>query len=390
MRASGAGATTRRTFQSGSPRLVFALVGFLVLCVAWNALATRFGESQRAMQRRGAVFDLAARNLRRTLAELPPPDQPRIVVYGSSQIATVRGESDGGEHTTSHLLSEDLAKRGLAVEVADFSDGGQQIIETLVIHFATRKTSQPSAVVVGLNLFSMLRTAVRPTLLEPLDVASVREAIRSALPADSDGAATDELLAWSHRAAQHVSGRGKTIQQRLDAQIETWLAEHVPAYANRQVMFDELIDAPLRRDAATVVMRWLRRQPGETRTAQSYAIGDAYPISLLALETIARDARSAGIPMLLVALPFDDQRLPVPFDAAIETRVRGDLTAIAQRNGAALIDLSHELASEHFGNYKDGSPDNFHYDAAGHAAVAARIAAALFPRLESSRAGTGR
>jgi lysophospholipase L1-like esterase len=80
----------------------------------------------------------------------------------------------------------------------------------------------------------------------------------------------------------------------------------------------------------------------------------------------------------------------VPFDAAIETRVRGDLTAIAQRNGAALIDLSHELASEHFGNYKDGSPDNFHYDAAGHATVAARIAAALFPRLESSRAGTGR
>jgi hypothetical protein len=382
--------TVRMTFGSGTVRLAFAVAGFAALALGWNAFATRFGEEQRSLQRRGAVFDLAARNLRRTLAELPPPERPRVVVYGSSQIATVRGEPDGSPYTTPHQLYSALAADGADVEVADFSDGGQQVIESLVVHFAMRGAAQPSAVVIGVNLFSMLRTEVRPTLLEPLDVAAVRDAVRAALPPRADPRATNELLEWSRSAAQHVAGRGKTIQERADERIGGFLAAHVPAYANRQVMFDELIDTPLRRDVAAAVQRRLRGDPAQTRTAQAYAIGAAYPVALLALETIARDVRGAGLPMLIVALPFDDQRDPVPFDAAVQARVGADLAAIAARTGAGLLDLSHLLGSAHFGNYQDGSPDNFHYDRDGHAAVGARIAGALAPALAPQRAAAGR
>lgn len=358
------------TFQRGSVRLVYAVVGFLALCVAWNALATRFNESQRALQRRGDVFDLAARNLRRTLAELPPPVHPRIVVYGSSQLATVRGEADGSEHTTSHRLYEDLAKRGVAVEVADFSDGGQQLLESLVVHFGSRAVSKPSVLVIGVSLFSMQRQEVRPTLLEALDVAEVRDAIRAALPRDAEPRHADAVLDWSHQAAQRVVSQHETIQQQLDARIAAWLTAHVPAYANRQVMFNDLVDTPLRRD----LFLWIERQRGATKTAARYEIRSDYPIALLALETIAAAARDANTPVLLVALPFDDDRPPIPFEPETQARILADLGAVAARTGAEVLDLGPLLPSDHFGNFQDGSPDNLHYDADGHAQVGARVA----------------
>ncbi len=372
------------TFQSGSRRLVYALVGFLALFGAWNSLATRFGESQRSLQRHGDVFDLAARNLRRTLAELPPPELPRIVVYGSSQIATVRGESDGGVHTTPHLLSEELSKRGLAVEVADFSDGGQVLLESLIVHFGSRAVSKPSVLVIGVSLFSMQRQVVRPTLIEALDVAEVRDAVRAAVPDGRQANEVDAILEWSDRAAPSAAPRHKSIQQQLDVRIATWLTAHVPAYANRQVMFNELIDTPIRRD----LLRWIQRRNVEEKTATHYPIGDGYPIALLALETIARAARDTNTQLLVVVLPFDDDRPPIPFEPDTQARILGDLEALTARTGSALLDLGHLLPSEHFGDFQDGSPDNLHYDADGHARVGARIAEPV-ARLLTARAAAG-
>jgi len=78
------------------------------------------------------------------------------------------------------------------------------------------------------------------------------------------------------------------------------------AFANRQAMFDALIDRPLRRDLVRIVSRGLHDQS----TAQTYVIGSAYAPSLLALEILARRAREAGAAALVVALPYDDTRRP--------------------------------------------------------------------------------
>ena len=363
--------------RSARARLAWTVAGFAALALAWNAFATRFSAEENGLVRSGDVFEQASLHLARTLTELPPPARPRVAVFGSSQIAVVKSNVVDPTHTTPYRLHESLAERGVRTEVVDFSDGGQQLVESLLVYLATRDRTRPDAVVIGVSLFSMLRINVRPTLLADVDGAALRDELRALIPAGADPAAVDGLLDWSRSAGQRVAARGRTIQQRLDDRIGDWLAAHTAAFANRQAMFDALIDRPVRRDLVRLVSRRLNQE----RTARTYEIGPAYASALLALDVMEGATRDAGRVMLVVALPYDDTRPPVPFSPATQARVLADLRASAERSGGALLDLSHALPTGRFGDFEDGSPDDLHYDELGHATVAARIADALAPLL---------
>jgi hypothetical protein len=366
--------------RDGDRGLVYVLGCFAVLAIAWNALATRFDAAERGLRRTGPVFDRAARDLALTLASLPPPEKPRVVLYGSSQVAVVKRAEQDSLDSTPHRLAEALARRGVDVEIADFSDGGQQLVESLVVDAATRGVSRPSAIVVGVSLFGMTRLDVRATLFEDADGRAIAAAIRDALPGDADSAARDAMLSWRDALPPPLPAREPTVQERVDAAIGDWLDRHVAAYANRQAMYRELLDLPVR-------LALQRRQRADAGVAISttYAIGPAYAPSLLALETLRRAAERAGIPFLVVALPFDHGRPPVPFAPETQARVVADLAAVAARAGVPLLDLGDALPSTRFGAYEDGSPDNLHYDARGHAVVAERIAERLVPLLGGAR-----
>ena len=353
------------------------MLGWLaVLLFAWNALATRFDPSASAFRTTGLVFDRAARDLRETLAALPPPAHPRVAVFGSSQIAVVkRGPQDSLE-SMPHRLADALAADGRTAEVVDFSDGGQQLVESMAVDYAARDVARASAVVVGVSLFAMTGLDVRATLFEHVDGHAVVDAVRRALPPDADPDVAAALLAWSRSLPPPEPARPLTIQERLDRAIGGWLDRHVAAYGYRQAMYRGLLDAPVR----LAIVRRERERSGAT-ISSSYAIGRAYAPSLLALEMMRRGAAARGVPFLVVLLPFDHGRPPIPFDTATQARVAADVGAIAARAGQPVLDLGGLLGSEHFGTFEDGSPDNLHYDAAGHELVARRIAERLAPLL---------
>jgi hypothetical protein len=366
--------------RDGARSIAYVVGLFALLAVAWNGFASRFDPAPDALRRTDAVFDRAARDLAITLDELPPPERPRVALYGGSQIARAIRHDRRATDLTPHRLAEALRRRGVEVEIADLSDDGQQLIEALIVDAATRDVSRPSAIVVGVSLFTMTRTGVRETLLEDIDAAMVAARIRAALPPDADPAVREAMLAWKTDLPAPLPDREPTLQERLDAAIGAWLDRHVAAYANRQAIYRDGIDLPLR----LAIQRWQRERAGQT-ISSSYAIGPAYAPSLLALDTMQRAAAAAGIPFLVVVLPFDHERPPVPFDAATQARVVADVAAIAERAGVPLLDLGDALPSARFGTYEDGSPDNLHYDAAGHAIVAERIAARLAPLLAGAR-----
>lgn len=366
--------------QEGNRGLVYVLGCLALLLLGWNSFAQRYDAARTALRATGPVFDRAARDLSITLAELPPPTRPRVVVYGSSQIAVVKRAEQDSLESTPHRLANALEQRGVAAEVADFSDGGQQLVESLVVHFASRDASQPSAIVVGVSLFGMTRSDVRATIFEQVDGRAVESAVRAALPADADPDATRAMLAWSEDLPAAAAARDPTVQERIDSALGGFLERHVAAYANRHAIYRQLLDAPAR----LAIQRRQRARAGET-ISSSYAIGPAYAPSLLALETIRRSAAERGIPFVVVALPFDHARPPIPFDAATQARVVADLSAIAARAGQPLLNLGELLTSDHFGDYEDGSPDNLHYDAAAHEAVAQRIAERVAPLVGGRR-----
>lgn len=380
---SGSFSSVRRSSWAWS---VWAVVVFLSLAVGWERFAAGYTAGSRGLVHSDAAFLRAGNDLALTLHELPPPAAPRLAVFGSSQIATVKGGSGQLDLSMPARLSVALTKRGVAHEIVDFSTGGQQVSESMVILLAAGEQAQLRAVVLGLSLFSMLRVEVRETLLEAANVPELREAVIAGLPSDLPHEDVEELLEFSRRAPQRVAGRGETTQQRIDRWLGKRLEARFAAVANRQVLYDELVDTPLRRD----LVAFVKRNLAASRTARSYRIGRSYRPSLAALEVMARWCRQRRVALHVALLPFDHDRSPVPFDAATIDRLRTDLAALATEHGFQLTDQSDLLASSNFGNYVDGSPDNLHFDADGHDRLGRALAVLVAPDLERSVAARAR
>jgi len=353
--------------------------------IAWDRFAATRAQDAPGLRRDGNVFSRAARDLGSTLHDLPPPRTPRVAIFGSSQIAVVK-DNDGQRGVSFPFrLASTLSDLGVANEVVDFSDGGQQLIESAVILLSAGGAARPSVVVVGVSLFSMMRVEVRPTLLEQVDVRSLRAELLAKLPPGLTEGQANEILAVTEGASQRIVSRGKTIQQRLDRRISEWLDARVDAIRFRQVLFDELIDTPLRRDLVALVTRRL----DSARTARTYRIGAAYESSLAGVEVIARWCSEHRIPLVVVLLPYDDRRAPVPFESDTQRQLSSDLEERAARAGFQVIDFSPLLGSEHFRSFVDGSPDNLHFDAAGHDRLARALGPSLAAILTQDPSGPG-
>lgn len=355
--------------------LLWAVVATLLLGAAWERFAERYRPEDRGLALVDGVFVRASHDLGRTLRALPPPAAPRVAIFGSSQIATVK---DGGPSFPLRL-DRTLAREGVPHEIVDLSAGGQQTLESMVILFAAERVVRPDVVWVGVSLFSMLGLDVRDTLLAAIDGEAVQHEILAHVPADARPDEVRQLVAFARKPSQRVASRGETIQQRIDRGLGAWFAAHLDAVGNRQALFDEIVDRPLRRD----LQAWVQRRFQATRTARTYRPNDAYPVSLLALETMQSLCRSLGVEMVVALLPFDHHRPPIPFSDETMARVRADLDAAARRAGFALVDHSDLLDSRYFGDYVDGSPDNLHFRAPGHE----RLAGAVAPRLTALLAG---
>ncbi|MGH0035941.1 MAG: hypothetical protein ACQGVK_13020 [Myxococcota bacterium] len=357
--------------------LLWPLVALLVLGAGWERFAETFTAKERGPIRIGSVVTEASANLARTLRELPAPQAPRLLLFGSSQIASVKGVEHRPEVALPYRLHQQLEAAGIADEVIDFSAGGQQVVESMLVLFASADAVEPRVVLVGVSLFSMLRLNVRETLLEGIDVGATRDRLVAHLPDAARPEDVEELLAFSRQASQRLSSRGETLQQRTDRLLAGWLDDRFAAVSNRRVMFNELIDKPVRRDLAA----WFKRQLQAARTARTYRIGSAYPVSLLALEAMDDLCRSLGAEFVVVMLPFDGTRPPVPFEPETLTRIRGDLEALADRSGFTLLDESDLLGTDYFGDFRDGSPDNLHFDSRGHQRLAQALARPVGPLL---------
>ncbi len=86
---------------------------------------------------------------------------------------------------------------------------------------------------------------------------------------------------------------------------------------------------------------------------------------------------------MTVLLPFDDARPPVPFEPETLERVLADAERLASGAGFTLLDESYLLATDHFADFTDGSPDNLHFDAAGHARLAKKLAQSVTVTMQS-------
>lgn len=313
------------------------------------------------------------------MAEVTPAVVPTVLLFGSSQIAYVKDAPEPSLRSIPYRLSDALGAEVPRHQVVDLSAPGQQLTESLAILLAYSDSIRPSAVVLGIGLFNMMRTDIRAAIRGALDESSLRRALVEITPAGATGARPDALRAILAPDAARGKSGDSTVQQRVDARVGSWLAAHSAAVANGRVLYNRLIDQPLRRDLVAAI----QRRRGGIRTARTFEAGEEYGISLSALDAMSAFLRRRRIPFVVVVLPYDHGREPIAYAPASMTRLLTDLRARQTAGDMHVLDLSDALDTGEFGVYADGSPDGLHFRDAGHGIVGAATAKAVAPLLRS-------
>jgi hypothetical protein len=81
--------------------------------------------------------------------------------------------------------------------------------------------------------------------------------------------------------------------------------------------------------------------------------------------------------------PVNRSARPRPFSERAEAVSYPALGEASRRAGAVFADLLDAMPPDHFGTYEDGTPDAFHFDAAGHALLADRLMNLVAERCEA-------
>jgi hypothetical protein len=363
-------------------QLAWCLLVLVVLALAWEHYARSFSAHSgvaHALESLGAVHYVPAgvNDLKRVLEEMPAPRRPRVLVLGSSQIATVKE----GERPQSmpFVIQREMTGKAGPSEVVDLSAGGQATIEGTLVLLGSLPVVRPDAVVIGVSLYSMQGVAVRESILAAFDVGRLADLVREDAPADVPPPVLHQLLAFRQQASQPVHSRGETIQQKLDRRLAVWLEARSAAVRYHEVMYDELLDIPIRRD----LVAYVKRNYQGIRVASNYGIVSAYAPSMAAIEVVSRQCARQGIPLLVVALPYDASIDPIPYPPKDQEQFIGDMTRMSASDRFELLDESRALTHEDFGVFVDGSPDGLHFRAHGHEVVGGAIARRLGELLSS-------
>jgi hypothetical protein len=367
-------------------QITYTVVVLAVLLLGWELFCRSIMHSSFALNSQataGRVFRDTTDNkeLQKLLQVVPPPQAPRVLILGSSQVAAIK-DPDSRSQSMPTELQKALETRVGACEVADVSAGGQSTVESMVVLIESMEALKPDLVVLGVSLFSMQTTKVRLTLLEPFDLNALVNIVRDNLPSETSPDVVDGLMSFRMVSEkQRLQAKGETIQQRIDHLIARQGERVSSAIRNRQAMYELFLDTPIRRDSVV----WVKRHVQKIQVARTYDLNAHYAPSKAAIGVMSNFCKKHDVPLVIIVLPYDSNILPVPYRAADQARLVSDLDASANREGFVVADMSNLLGHDCFGLFEDGSPDGLHYRSAGHVIVGQAIADILAGMVRGKR-----
>lgn len=351
--------------------MIYTVAALIFLLCVWNQFCKHFAPQKKKVRIDSPVYGdyTENENVPEFLAGLPAKSNPRVLVLGSSQVRGMKDKTIPPQPSIPVVLHKELNKHH-SWDVVCLDAGGQIIVESVCLLLDATPVVRPDIVIMCVGLFSMQGVMPRPRLIETLDMEKILNLMRSNIPADIIPGIFEELTSFRNKIIEPKQEGGESLQQICDRLLMEFLGHYMPMVQNRQVMFDTLIDTPVRRDMVT----YFKRNIGGIKVSRTYDIGAAYEPSLAAIAVAANYCRKLNIPLILVVMPFESTRSPVVYLPETQARIVRDLRTMSEKLGCYLVDLGYFLPVNFFGTYEDGSPDNLHYMAAGHELAGKSIA----------------
>lgn len=287
-----------------------------------------------------------------------------VLWFGNSQVPTIN-EHKAGQTTGVPALKARLAAKGLDLTVLVEPNASLQ--EHFVAYAHARQNVPVTAVVVSLVFDDTRETGLREHSSEGMDEPDVIARL-SKHPIGRRIVERYRAAAAAEEAAKKPPSE-QTLQERSEAALTGWLAEHSAVWKAREQANGKLgLLLHVTRNTIFGIKPESKRRLIESR----------YRDNLEALEAMLIDASEGGIKVLGYIAPLRPG-VEVPYIDHEYARFKRDVSALFERHGAVVENLENLVPKADWGDTfsttanKDREIDFMHFMAPGHQRVAAAL-----------------
>jgi len=296
---------------------------------------------------------------------------PAVVWLGNSQLHAVN-QLQPGQENAAPLLFRRLGERGL--DLLAFSQPNANLQEHLVL-FAYLQPRLP------------MRALILPLVFDDLREIGVRASLTGAFEDPRVHALLERhAVGRSILARQGQQGAGdmaalyQTVQEHSELALNDWLEEHSALWALR----------PQARGALFSNLYILRNSLlGITAQSKRSMIPGRMQLNLDAARAILVEAKRAGIPVLAYVVPLRND-VATPYIEGEYARFKQQMEELVTGEGGHFANLEQLVPAELWGqkrstNLEEGQELDFmHFQAGGHALLAAAVGDLLDPILDGA------
>lgn len=284
-----------------------------------------------------------------------------VLWLGNSQLHAVN-QLLPGETNAVPMLFDSLARHGL--DLVTFSQPNASLQEHYVLFEYLRKQLP-------------LRVLILPVVFDDFREEGLREEVAALARNESmalrltDTEIGRRLLALSRSTSQdqETAGIAKTMQEKAERALNSWLNEHSPLWAARPTIRGEIFIG---------LYRLRNTLFGIKATSKRKMIPGRYKDNWAALQELLTVASRSGISVFVYVAPLRSD-VEIPYDKTEYAQFKTDLEELASQHGATYSNLESLVPAKFWGRkdatgFGDGPELDFmHFQAGGHKILAARL-----------------
>jgi len=281
-----------------------------------------------------------------------------IINFGNSQQHAIN-QYELGDETASKIIHREL--RGDRVWITTYSQPNVNLQEHYFIYKLIEAKYKPKAIILPVFFDDLRETGIRTSLLDALVVENNVDLLMN----DEYGKKLLRRYGEKNKNPKDLSGLDQTLQQRVEAYLDGYLADSFEIWAKRPQIRSDLFS-------------FLYQARNFVFQIDPSSVRREIPINkydnIEALSSLLKDAQSRNINVFLYIPPIRNDR-PIPYNLNDYMQFKINISSLAGRYSANFRDFDALIPGQLWGtpDINTGEVDYMHFRGPGHKILADSI-----------------